>query len=89
MSKIKPIGKTVIVEPMPVTENKSVGGILLNSADSSSQSRGIVIATGTKCVEEIPLESVVIYGSDMELVYEHEGKKLFMMPESNVIAIVE
>lgn len=95
MTKIKPLGDRVLVEPL-ISESKTPGGIIIPDTAKEKPQEGKVVAVGSgKMVGEkrIPLEVKIgnkvlfsKYGGDEIKV---EGKELKILQESDILAIIE
>ena len=94
---LKPLNDNVIIEPIEV-EKKTASGILLSGdAAQPKHAEGVVIAVGPgklgKSGDRREISVVVgdrvIYGGYSQSTIEHEGKELVVLPESDILAIVE
>ena len=94
--KLKPLGGRVIVEPIE-QEEMTPGGIILPETAKEKPQEGKVLAAGpgerNEKGERVPMELKVgdkvlfakYSGTDIKM----DGKKLLIMRESDVLAIVE
>ena len=94
--KLKPLGGRVIVEPIE-QEEMTPGGIILPETAKEKPQEGKVLAAGpgerNEKGERVPMELKVgdkvlfakYSGSDIKM----DGKKLLIMRESDILAIVE
>jgi chaperonin GroES len=94
--KLKPLGGRVIVEPIE-QEEMTAGGIILPETAKEKPQEGKVLAAGpgerNEKGERVPMELKVgdkvlfakYSGSDIKM----DGKKLLIMRESDILAVVE
>jgi len=94
---IRPLHDRVIVERQEV-ESKSAGGIVLTGSAAEKSTRGVVLAVGKGRILEngtvLPLDvkvgdTVIFaegYGTKTEKI---DGKEVLVMPENDIMAIVE
>ena len=94
--KLKPLGGRVIVEPIEQDE-KTPGGIILPETAKEKPQEGKVLAAGpgerNEKGERVPMELKVgdkvlfakYSGTDIKM----DGKKLIIMRESDILAVVE
>jgi chaperonin GroES len=94
--KLKPLGGRVIVEPIEQDE-KTPGGIILPETAKEKPQEGKVLAAGpgerNEKGERVPMELKVgdkvlfakYSGTDIKM----DGKKLLIMRESDILAVVE
>ena len=94
--KLKPLGGRVIVEPIE-QEEMTPGGIILPETAKEKPQEGKVLAAGpgerNEKGERVPMELKVgdkvlfakYSGTDIKM----DGKKLLIMRESDILAIVE
>ena len=94
---LKPLNDNVIIEPIEV-EKKTASGILLSGdAAQPKHAEGVVIAVGPgklKCdgsrrAVSVAVDDRVIYGGYSQSKVAHEGKELVVLPETDILAIVE
>ena len=94
---LKPLNENVVIEPIEV-EKKTASGILLSGdAAQPKHAEGVVIATGPgklKCdgsrrEMSVAVGDRVIYGGYSQSKVEHEGKELVVLPETDILAVVE
>ena len=94
---LKPLNDNVIIEPIEV-EKKTASGILLSGdAAQPKHAEGVVIAvgpgklckSGDRREISVAVGDRVIYGGYSQSKVEHEGKELVVLPESDILAIVE
>jgi len=94
---LKPLNDNVVIEPIEV-EKKTASGILLSGdAAQPKHAEGVVIAVGPGklCKSEgrremsVAVGDRVIYGGYSQSTVEHEGKELVVLPETDILALVE
>jgi chaperonin GroES len=96
---LKPLGDRVVVEPLREDESKKTksGIIIPETVDKEKPERGKVIAVGPGRINDqgilIPLSvkkgQVVIFSKYGPDEIKIEGKKLFILSESHILAVVE
>ena len=94
--KLKPLGGRVIVEPIE-QEEKTAGGIILPETAKEKPQEGKVLAAGPGDRDEdgkrIPMDvkvgDRVLYAKYSGTEVKVDGKKLLIMRESDILAIVE
>ncbi len=87
---IKPLADRVLIEPAEA-ETKTVGGIIIPDTAKEKPLKGTVkaVGCGTKDEEMILKEGdQVLYGKYAGTEIEIEGKKLLVMRQSDVVAIL-
>lgn len=87
---IKPLGDRVLIEPAKAEEVTAAGIIIPDSAKEKPL-KGVVVAcgNGTKDEEMLVKESdVVLYGKYAGTEIDVDGKKMLMMRQSDIMAIV-
>jgi len=94
---LKPLNDNVIIEPNEV-EKKTASGILLSGdAAQPKHAEGVVIAvgpgklskTGERREMSVAVGDRVIYGGYSQSKVEHDGKELVVLPETDILALVE
>lgn len=93
---LKPLGNRVVVEPIE-EEEVTTGGIVLPETAKEKPQKGTVLSTGPGERDEdgkrIPLDvapdDVVLYAKYAGTEIKIEGKKLLILKESDLLAIVE
>lgn len=94
---LKPLNENVIIEPVEV-EKKTASGILLSGdAAQPKHAEGVVIAVGPGKLKKdgsrqaisVAVGNRVVYGGYSQSTVEHEGKELVVLPEKDILAIVE
>ena len=93
---LKPLGDRVVIEPIE-TEEVTAGGIVLPETAKEKPQRGNVIAAGPggrddsgKRVElDVKVGDVVLYAKYAGTEFKVDGKKLLILRESDLLAIVD
>jgi len=93
---LKPLNDNVIVEPIEVEKKTASGIILTGDSAQPKHAEGVVIAVGPgKLIEgkrnemSITVGQRVVYGGYSQSTVTHEGKNLVILPENDILAIVE
>ncbi len=94
--KLKPLGGRVIVEPIE-QEEMTAGGFILPETAKEKPQEGKILAAGPgdrdEDGERIPMEvqvgDKVLYAKYSGTEVKVEGKKLLIMRESDILAVVE
>ena len=94
--KLKPLGGRVIVEPIE-QEEMTAGGIILPETAKEKPQEGKILAAGPgdrdEDGERIPMEvkvgDKVLYAKYSGTEVKVDGKKLLILRESDILAIVE
>ena len=94
--KLKPLGNRVVVEPIE-QEDVTAGGIVLPETAKEKPQKGIVLSVGPGERDDdgdfIPLEvkegDKVLFAKYSGTEIKVEGKKLLILRESDLLAIVE
>ncbi len=94
--KLKPLGGRVIVEPIE-QEEMTAGGIILPETAKEKPQEGKILATGPgdrkEDGEQIPMEvqigDKVLYAKYSGTEVKTDGKKLLILRESDILAVVE
>ena len=93
---LKPLGNRVVVEPIEMEEMTS-GGIVLPETAKEKPQKGKVLSIGPGERDEkgarVPMDvkagDVVLYAKYAGTEIKVEGKKLLILKESDLLAIVE
>lgn len=93
---LKPLGNRVVVEPIDV-EEVTAGGIVLPETAKEKPQRGKVLSVGPgerddqgKRVElDVKANDVVLFAKYSGTEIKVDGKKLLILRESDLLAIVE
>ena len=96
MSKLKPLGDRLVVEPIEQEETTS-GGILLPETAKEKPQEGRVIAAGPGRVDdsgkrvkmEVKEGDRVLYAKYAGTEIKLEDKKVLILKESDILALVE
>ena len=94
--KLKPLGGRVIVEPIE-QEEMTAGGIILPETAKEKPQEGKILAAGPgerdEAGERIPMEVTVgdkvLYAKYSGTEVKMDGKKLLILRESDILAVVE
>jgi len=94
--KLKPLGGRVIVEPIE-QEDMTAGGIILPETAKEKPQEGKILAAGPgerdEDGERIPMEvqvgDKVLYAKYSGTEVKLDGKKLLILRESDILAVVE
>ena len=93
---LKPLGDRVVVEPIE-QEEVTAGGIVLPETAKEKPQQGVVLAAGPGGRDEdgdyIPMDvkvgDKVLYAKYGGTEFKTDGKKLLILRESDLLAIVE
>ncbi len=93
---LKPLGDRVVVEPIEQEETTASGIILPETAKEKPQ-RGTVVAAGPgardddgdRIALDVKVGDVVLYAKYAGTEFKVDGKKLLILKESDLLAIVE
>jgi chaperonin GroES len=88
--KIKPLADRVVVEPAEA-EQKTASGIIIPDTAKEKPQRGTVVAVGNGKKDEpmtVKTGDVVLYGKYSGTEIEIDGRKVLIMKESDIFAIV-
>ena len=94
--KLKPLGGRVIVEPIE-QEEMTAGGIILPETAKEKPQEGKILASGpgerdeagNRIVMEVKVGDKVLYAKYSGTEVKVEGKKVLILRESDILAIVE
>ena len=94
--KLKPLGGRVIVEPIE-QEEMTAGGIILPETAKENPQEGKILAAGPgdrdEDGERIPMEvkvgDKVLYAKYAGTEVKVDGKKLLILKENDILAVVE
>jgi chaperonin GroES len=94
--KLKPLGGRVIVEPIE-QEEMTAGGIILPETAKEKPQEGKILAAGPgerdEAGERIPMEvqvgDKVLYAKYSGTEVKLDGRKLLILRESDILAVVE
>jgi chaperonin GroES len=93
---LRPLGDRLVVEPLE-QEEMTAGGIVLPETAKEKPQKGSVLAVGPGARDEegkriqmeVQVGDVVLYAKYAGTEIKVEGKKLLILKESDVLAIVE
>jgi chaperonin GroES len=96
MATIKPLGDRVLVKRLEA-EEKTAGGIVLPDTAKEKPKQGKVIAVGEgrtlESGEIAPVQvkkgNVVLFGSFAGTEVKVDGEEYLLMPESDILAVIE
>ncbi len=96
MAKVKPLGDRVLVKPLEEEEQKK-GGIIIPDTAKEKPQRGEVIAVGTgktdesgnKIVLSVKSGDKVLYGKYAGTEIRLDDKDYLIMPEGDILAVIE
>ena len=94
--KLKPLGSRIVVEPIE-QEEKTVSGIYLPDTAKEKPMKGSVVAvgagdrdeTGNRIPMEVKVGDVVLFNKYSGTEVKVDEKKILVMKESDVLAIIE
>jgi len=95
---LKPLGNRVVVEPIE-QEDVTAGGIVLPETAKEKPQQGVILAagpgerdeSGKRILMDVKVGDKVLYAkySGSEVPFKMDGKKLLILRESDILAIVE
>jgi chaperonin GroES len=93
---LKPLGNRVVVEPVEQEEKTSSGLFLPETAKEKPQ-KGVVLSvgpgdrddSGKRVALDVKIDDVVLYAKYGGTEIKINGKKLLILRESDILAIVE
>ena len=94
--KLKPLGGRVIVEPIE-QEEMTAGGIILPETAKEKPQEGKILAAGTgerdedgkRIAMDVKVGDRVLYAKYSGTEVKVDGKKLLILKENDILAIVE
>jgi len=94
--KLKPLGGRVIVEPIE-QEEMTAGGIILPETAKEKPQEGKILAagpgerddTGKRIAMEVSVGDRVLYAKYSGTEIKMDGKKVLILRESDILAVVE
>ena len=94
--KLKPLGGRVIVEPIE-QEEMTAGGIILPETAKEKPQEGKILAVGpgerdedgNRIAMEVKVGDKVLYAKYSGTEVKVDGKKLLILRESDILAVVE
>lgn len=88
---VKPLGDRVLIEPAKA-EEVTTAGIIIPDTAKEKPLKGLVVACGNGTKDEEMLVKpgdMVLYGKYAGTEIDVDGKKMLMMRQSDIMAIVE
>jgi chaperonin GroES len=88
--KIRPLADRVVVEPAEA-EQQTASGIIIPDTAKEKPKRGTVLAAGTGKKDEpmmVKPGDVVIYGKYSGVEHELDGRKVLILKQEDIFAIV-
>jgi chaperonin GroES len=88
--KLKVIDDKILVQPDPVEDQKSPGGIFIPDTAKEKPQKGKVVAVGTdeELKNVIKIGDQVVFGKYTGDELEYEGKKYLVVQRSDILAIL-
>ena len=94
--KLKPLGSRVVVEPIE-QEEITAGGIVLPETAKEKPQKGTVMAVGAgdrddegkRIAMDVKVGNVVLFAKYSGTEIKLDGKKLLILRESDLLAIIE
>ncbi|HID95390.1 MAG TPA: co-chaperone GroES [Candidatus Latescibacteria bacterium] len=86
--KVKPLGDRVLVKPIEESEEVK-GGIIIPDTAKDKPQEGEVRAVGTDEDLTVKVGDTVIYGKYAGTEVRIDGEDLLIMPEDDILAVVE
>ena len=93
--KLKPLGDRVVVKPIE-QEEMTAGGIVLPETAKEKPQRGSIVAAGPGRIEDGKRVELDVKEGDTVLFAKYagteikiEGEKVLILPESDILAIIE
>ncbi|HSQ17214.1 MAG TPA: co-chaperone GroES [Anaerolineales bacterium] len=92
----KPLGSRVVIEPIE-SEDVTAGGIVLPDTAKEKPQKGTILAVGPgdrdedgdRIALDVKVGDVVLYAKYSGTEIKVDGKKLLILRESDILAIVE
>lgn len=93
---LKPLGSRVVVEPLE-TEEVTAGGIVLPETAKEKPQKGVILSVGPgdrdedgkRIAMDVKVGDTVLYAKYGGTEIKIDGKKLLILRESDLLAIVE
>jgi chaperonin GroES len=93
---LKPLGSRVVVEPLE-QEDKTAGGLFLPETAKEKPQQGVVLSVGpgdrddkgNRIAMDLQVNDVILFAKYGGTEIKIDGKKLLILRESDVLAIVE
>ena len=84
---LKPLNDNVVIEPLEIEKKTASGIILTGDAATPTHAEGVVVAVGES--KQLVVGNRVIYNDYVVSKISHDGKELVILPESDILAVVE
>jgi len=84
---LKPLNDNVVIEPVEIEKKTASGIILTGEAATPTHAEGIVVAVGES--KQLVVGNRVIYNEYAANKVNYDGKELVILPESDILAVVE
>ena len=92
---LRPLGDRVVIEPIE-GEDVTTGGILLPETAKEKPQRGKIVAvgsgrraeTGKRIAMEVKVDDTVLYAKYAGAEIKIDGKKVLILKESDILAVV-
>jgi chaperonin GroES len=93
---LKPLGSRVVIEPLE-SEEVTAGGIVLPETAKEKPQKGTILASGPgdrdedgkRIALDVKVGDIVLYAKYSGTEIKVDGKKLLILRESDILAIVE
>jgi chaperonin GroES len=93
---LKPLGSRVVIEPLE-SEEVTAGGIVLPDTAKEKPQKGTILAAGPgdrddegkRIALDVKVGDVVLYAKYSGTEIKVDGKKLLILRESDILAIIE
>jgi chaperonin GroES len=93
---LKPLGSRIVVEPLE-QEDKTAGGLFLPETAKEKPQQGVVLSVGpgdrddkgNRIAMDVNVKDVVLFAKYGGTEIKIDGKKLLILRESDILAIVE
>ena len=98
---LKPLNDNVVIEPLEVEKKTASGIILTGEASTSKHAEGVVVAVGegrlNKANPNFGQHLAMAVKAGQRVIYidyaankvNHDGKELVIVPESDILAVIE
>jgi chaperonin GroES len=93
---LKPLGSRIVVEPLE-QEDKTASGLFLPETAKEKPQQGVVLSvgpgdrddSGDRIAMDVAVDDVVLFAKYGGTEIKIDGKKLLILRESDILAIVE
>ena len=93
---LKPLGSRIVVEPLE-QEDKTASGLFLPETAKEKPQQGVVLSvgpgdrndSGDRIAMDVAVDNVVLFAKYGGTEIKIDGKKLLILRESDILAIVE